>query len=98
VSPPPEVVAPDEEEEPLFDEAAPLPEFRSGDPEPEKEACVMSRENPLYKLCWSMFWEVESLEMESPVGPRAKMNGCVVYVVSIEPRDHFVQFLHMAMS
>lgn len=100
MSPPPEVVAPEEEEEeePLFDEEAPLPEFRLGVPEPEKEACVMSREKPLYKLCWSILWEVESLDTVSPVGPRAKMNGCVVDVVSIDPRDHLVQFLHTAMS
>jgi len=48
-----EPVAPEAEEEPLalFDEAALLPEFRSGDPDPEKEACVISSENPLYKVC-----------------------------------------------
>lgn len=53
-----EVVAPEDEEEPLplFDddddeEAAPLSEFSSGVPDPEKEACVISSENPLYKVC-----------------------------------------------
>lgn len=45
-----------------------------------------------------MFWDVESLEIVSPVGPRAKINGCVVDVVSIVPRDHVVQFLQIAMS
>jgi hypothetical protein len=36
--------------------------------------------------------------MVSPVGPRAKINGCVVDVVSIDPSDQVVQFLHTAMS
>jgi hypothetical protein len=44
-----------------------------------------------------MFWEVESLDMVVPVGPRPKMNGCFVDVVSIDPRDQVVQFLHIAM-
>ena len=45
-----------------------------------------------------MFWEFESLDMVVPVGPRAKMNGWLVDVVSIDPRDQVVQFLHTAMS
>jgi hypothetical protein len=50
-------------------------------------------------MVWkSMFWEVESLDMVVPVGPRAKINGCFVDVVSIDPRDQVVQFLHIAMS
>jgi hypothetical protein len=89
-------VAPEEDEEP--DEAALLPELSSGDWEPENEACVMSSEKPLYKEWNSIFWEVESLDMVVPVGPRAKMNGWLVDVVLIDPRDQVVQFLHIAMS
>lgn len=45
-----------------------------------------------------MLSEVESLEMAEPVGPRAKMKGWSVDVVSMVPSDQVVQFLQIAMS
>ena len=58
----------------------------------------MSMVKELYAVWNAMFWDVESLEMVSPVGPRARMNGCCADVVSMVPSDHVVQFLQTAMT